>query len=161
MFLRFAYTAFIGVLLATFVGVGIAAFYKAPQAPNTPAELKYPAQPVSPNSTPSAEFIRKQEEQDQKFKEFEENRQKYERNVSMIALGFAIIILVLSLTTLRNVYVISDGVLLGGVLTLIYSIVRGFGAEDSYYRVIVTGIGLLIALILGYLKMVKPNSSKT
>lgn len=156
MFLRFAYTVFIGVLLATFIGVGISAFYTGPKPPETPVELKYPSAPMHEGATPSAEFIQRQTELDQKFEEYTDQREQYERNISIVALVFAITILVVSLTILRNVYVISDGVLLGGVLTLLYSIVRGFGAEDSYYRVLVTGVGLAVALTLGYLKMVRP-----
>lgn len=170
MFLRFAYTVFIGVLLATFIGVGISAFYqqavsaltssayKAPKYPEPPVEVKY-ARPIpeSGEASPSSETIQKLEAQEQKYKEFNEQNQAYQRNISMIALSFAIVVLVLSLTLLKNIYVISDSFLLGGILTLIYSIVRGFGADDSMYRFAVTGVGLLAALILGYLKMVRPQ----
>lgn len=157
MFLRFAYTVFIGVLLATFVGVGIAAFYSGPKPPEYPVSLKF-SPPVEKDSTPSAQFIKDQEAQDQKHKEFEVQNKQYSRNVSMMALGFALLILALSLTVFKNVTVFADSFLLGGVLLLLYSIVRGFGAEDNIYRLIVTGIGLAVALGLGYLKMIKPKT---
>lgn len=157
MFLRFAYTVFIGVLLATFVGVGIAAFYPGPKPPEYPVSLKFT--PPERDSTPSAQYIQDQEAQDQKYKEFEEQNKQYSRNVSMMSLGFALLILALSLTILKSMTVFSDSFLLGGVLLLLYSIVRGFGAEDNIYRFAVTGVGLVVALGLGYLKMVKYQKS--
>lgn len=153
MFIRIAYTVFIGILLALFIGVGISAFYSGPKPPETPAAMKYPR---TIESTPSAEMIELQEQQDQKFQQFEKDNQSYSRNVSIVALIFAVAILGIALTIIKNV--MSDGFLLGGVLTLIYSIIRGFGADDNMYRFAVTGIGLAIALALGYLKIVKPSS---
>jgi hypothetical protein len=55
----------------------------------------------------------------------------------------------------KKIMVIADGVLLGGVLTLTYSIVRGFNTNDDIYRFLVVGAGLAAAMILGYLKFVK------
>lgn len=155
MFLRFAYTVFIGILLALFIGVGISAFYQGPKPPETPTELKYPR---AVESTPSAEIIQAQEAQDQKYRQFDDDNKAYSRNTSMIALAFAIIILSIGLVVFKKITLFSDGFLLGGVLTLIYSIIRGFGAQDNAYRFAVTGIGLFVALLLGYLKMVKPSN---
>ena len=155
MFLRFAYTEFIGILLALFIGVGISAFYQGPKPPETPAILKYPR---AVESTPSAETIQAQEAQDRSYQQFDQDNKSYSRNTSMIALAFAVAILSLGLVVFKNISLFSDGFLLGGVLTLIYSIIRGFGAQDNAYRFAVTGVGLFVALLLGYLKMVKASS---
>ncbi len=81
--------------------------------------------------------------------------QLYNRNVSIISVTAAVIILVASLTLFKRILLIADGLLLGGVLTLIYSIIRGFGTEDNMFRFIVVLIGLITALILGYIKFIR------
>lgn len=158
MLIKYVYIVFLGLILATFVGVGIAAFYKGPTYPDTPAMLKYARPyPETTTATPSGEYIKEQEAFDAKSKEFQKSLENYNRNVSMISVGFAILMLVLSLTLFKQILVIADGLLLGGVLTLAYSIVRGFSSNDDVFRFLVVAVGLGAALILGYLKFVAPQ----
>ncbi|MBA3724330.1 MAG: hypothetical protein H0W89_05610 [Candidatus Levybacteria bacterium] len=159
--LKFIYTIFIGVLFATLVGVGIAAFYESPKPPDystTPVRI------ANPNGLQTAEEIKKQEQQqikyDQEYKIFQEKDQEYNRNVSIISLIIALFALIISLTLFKRLYIIADGLLLGGVLTLIYSIIRGFGAEDNIFRFVVVAIGFVIAVVLGYIKFVPKESPK-
>lgn len=161
MLIKYVYIVFLGLILATFVGVGIAAFYKGPVYPETPVSLKYARPyPESTMATPSADYIKEQEAFDAKSKKFQTATENYNRYVSMIALGFAIAMLVISLVFFKKIPVIADGVLLGGVLTLGYSVVRGFNTNDDVYRFLVVGAGLITAMVLGYLKFVKPQSQK-
>ena len=67
----------------------------------------------------------------------------------------AVGMLMLSLTLLKQTPTIADSVLLGGVLTLGYSVIRGFGSNDDKVRFLVVSASLIIALILGYIKFVK------
>ena len=158
MLIKYVYIVFLGLILATFVGVGIAAFYKGPVYPDTPLSLKYSRPyPESTTATPSADYIKEQEAFDQKSKDFQKTLENYNRNVSMISVGFAILMLILSLTFFKKILVIADGLLLGGVLTLAYSIVRGFSSNDDIYRFLVVAVGLGTALVLGYLKFVAPQ----
>lgn len=158
MLIKYVYIVFLGLILATFVGVGIAAFYKGPAYPETPATLKYARPyPESNIATPSADYIKEQEAFDARSKEFQKQSDTYNRYVSMIALGFAVVMLIVSLAFFKKIPVIADGVLLGGVLTLAYSIVRGFNTNDDIYRFLVVGAGLITAMVLGYLKFVAPQ----
>ena len=164
MILKFFYTIFIGILLALFVGVGTAAFYKAPKYPEQPAALKIPySSPYdSPaRATESSALLAEQEKFDRQYKAFEEKNQLYHRNVSIIGLTAAVIMLVISLTVFRSLSVIADGLLLGGVFTLIYSMFRGFETKDEIFRFIVISIGLAISLIIGYIKFIKSQEKKT
>ncbi len=161
MLIKYVYIVFLGLILATFVGVGISAFYKGPVYPETPATLKYARPyPEEGSATPSAQYIKEQEAFDTESKKFQEASEQYNKNVSMIAIGFAILMLVVSLTLFKQIFVIADGLLLGGVLTLAYSIVRGFGSDDDMFRFFVVGAGLITAMILGYIKFVAPQSKK-
>ena len=156
MILKYIYTLFLGILLATFVGVGIAAFYPEPKYPEYPiAQRIYPVEPDK-DSTESAQVKKEQLEYEKISKDYQELSEEYSRNASIIALTAAIIILIISLTLVKNLVYIADGVLLGGVLTLLYSIVRGFGSHDNMFRFLVVAIGLFIAFILGYIKL-KPS----
>jgi hypothetical protein len=154
MLIRYVYIVFVGILLAAFVGVGIEAFYKGPKYPETPVELRFPE--TKQLETTSSAYMQKQLEFDRKSEEFQKQNGEYSRNVSIIALVAAVIMLVLSLTLFKQIAIIADGLLLGGVLTLAYSVIRGFGSNDDMVRFLVVSASLLVALILGYIKFVKP-----
>ncbi|MGI5827678.1 MAG: hypothetical protein ACOX6V_01500 [Patescibacteria group bacterium] len=162
MLLKSAYTVFIGVLLATFVGVGIAAFYQAPQYPELSRTKPSPLllEDREKNATLSAEIVKEQELMEDVYQKYQDETKLYNRNVSVISLSASVLLLILSLTLASKLVVIADGLLLGGVLTLLYSIIRGFQSEDSKFRFVVVSIGLVISLVLGYIKFVK-NTSKT
>jgi hypothetical protein len=55
--------------------------------------------------------------------------------------------------------VIADGLLLGGVFTLLYSIARSFGGEDPRYTFMVTSAGLIVTMLVGYVKFIRPTAS--
>ena len=107
-----------------------------------------------------AEFKSQAEQFDQTEKDFQVKSQIYNRNVSTIALAASILIVIASLTLFRTILLIADGLLLGGVLTLLYSVMRGFGAEDNMFRFVVVSIGLFISLFLGYVKFIKPANKR-
>jgi len=100
---------------------------------------------------PTAEEI--QFEKDQRV--FQNLNKLYSRNVSIITLIFSVIILVISLTFIAKLPLISDGLLLGGLFTKLYSIMRGFESEDNKFRFIAVSVGLVTSLIVGYLKFLK------
>lgn len=157
MILRIIYTIFVGVFLAIFVGVGISAFYKGPIYPEMPAVLKYCTENIK--DIAQYENLKLQSEA---FNKDEQNyrikSQIYNRNVATIAVVAAVILVAASLTLLRKILLISDGILLGGVLTLLYSVIRGFEAEDTMFQFFVVSVGLFISLVLGYVKFISPTT---
>ncbi len=157
MFLRTVYVVFVGIIIAAFVGVGILAFYPEPKAPEPPLSIKYP-QNIQITDTAALNQVREEETvYDNTFKQYQAQEQLYNRNVSIISIVISVLILTASLTALQKILIIADGSVLGGVLTLLYGIVRGFGAEDNRFRFIVVSIGLIISLALGYLKFIRQN----
>ncbi len=156
--IRSIYTLFIGVFLVLFVGVGISAFYPAPQYPEMPETIKYEQLPEA-GAKESPEKIAQRKEYDKAQKAYTLESQKYERNVSMIAVVAAVIFVAASLTLLKAIYLIADGILLGGVLTLLYGTIRGFNTNDTRFLFVVVSIGLVISLLLGYVKFIKPLQS--
>lgn len=150
--LKLVYTFFLGVLLAIFIGVGIDTFYPGPAQP------EYPIESQAYDGKMSETQIEQQKEYDKAQRQYEEDYQPYNRNVSIAALLSAVILLAASLyVEKRYVRVLADGVMLGGLFTLVYSLIRGFAADDSRYVFIVVSVSLVIVLYLGYHRFVKPN----
>jgi magnesium-transporting ATPase (P-type) len=116
-------------------------------------ELRFPE--TKQLETTSSAYMQKQLEFDEKSKDFQKQSEAYSRNVSIIALLASIVMLVLSLTMFKQITIIADGLLLGGVLTLAYSVIRGFGSNDDMVRFMVVSASLIVALTLGYIKFVK------
>lgn len=153
--LRVIYAFFVGILLALFVGAGIAAFYPSPTAPQSP-DIGYVGK-EGPNQQQEAQ----QKAFERSMDEFNKNQMNpYNRNVSIIALIAAIIFVSLGLLLEERIDVLADGALLGGLFTLLYSIGRGFAAQDDKYSFVVVSVGLVIVLGLGYLRFIRPESTK-
>lgn len=155
MIIKLVYTLFLALLIALFVGLGIDAFYPGPKAPVYPIELdqiKSGCEETLEQQTLRKEFNQAQER-------FTKESKPYNRNISIISLAAAIVVLVLSLTLLAKIKMIADGILLGGVFVTVYSIVRGIMSESSRFRFSVVAIGLIIAFVLGYLKFIRPKEN--
>ncbi len=147
--LKFIYALFIGILLAVFIGVGVDAFYPAPKAPDCSATYK---------ENPTNEQIAIQEECEKSNREYNEGPfSDYNRNVSIIVLFFAVVFLVISLLFEKKLEIISEGLLIGGVFSLAYSIIRGFMSTDAKARFAVLTVGLVVTIAVGYIKFILPK----
>lgn len=148
------YAVFVGLLIVLFFGLGISAFYNEPKPPSYPEVVFTEGKPNE-----SDEIIMKkyQDESDK----FQTDMALYSRNVSIITIILSITVLFIGLFVINNISIISNGVLIGGIFTLIYSIIRGFMADDIRYRFVVVTIGLIISFALGYIKFVRPNRAKS
>lgn len=153
MVIKFIYTLFLALIIAFFVGLGIDAFYEGPKAPEYPMEL----QSYKEVCEATAEQKVVQQKYEQEMRNYQEQMKPYSRNISIISLVAAIIILILSLTLLSKIQMIADGILLGGVFTTIYSMARGLMSDSSQFRFLIVSIGLVIALVLGYIKFIRPR----
>lgn len=152
MFIKSIYNIFLALLIALFVGFGIDSFYMAPKYP------EYPNKPIIAESG-KEEDMQKQLEISQEFEEksknYREELKQYNRNVSIVAIGISVIILILSLTFLSKIHTIANGILLGGVFTTIYGLIRGIMSDSSVFRFAIIAIGLIITLTIGYVKFIK------
>src|SRR5687768_11545642 len=150
--LKVIYAFFVGILLAIFVGVGISTFYPEPKAPETPAI--YTKASVDPTT---AEFKEQEAAFTEAQKKYSKDVSDYNRNVSIISLVTAVAFLTVGLLMSARIHVLSDGLLLGGVFTLIYGLIRGFISEENTFRFIIVTVGLIVAMVLGYIKFIKPE----
>ncbi|KKS26039.1 MAG: hypothetical protein UV36_C0007G0010 [Parcubacteria group bacterium GW2011_GWC2_42_6] len=157
MAIKIIYTVFLSLMVALFVGLGISAFYPGPATPDYPIELQLAEKGASCPISEETKTAQIKFDNDNKI--FMEAFKIYNRNVSIIALVAAIIILILSLTLLSKINMIADGILLGGVFAAAYSIIRGLMSQDTQFRFIIVVVGLVIALVLGYIKFIRPKTS--
>jgi len=155
--LKNLYALFLGLILATFVGVGIATFYPEPKMPEYPTTLSR-STPSVPDKAFDEENRVVQEKFDADQKAYEIISSNYNRNASAIVIAFAVLFLAISLIFEAKLAIIADGLLLGGIFTLLYGIIRGFMTDQMTYRFIITTVGLIVALVLGYVKFAHQSS---
>lgn len=124
---RLIYILFVGILLAVFVGVGVNTFYPESSVQSYPPALNERGEIMHP----------------------------YERNVSIITLSLSVLLLAAGVLFGKKIQIVADGITLGGLFTLLYSLMRSFDSQDSKYVFAVATAALIIVLYLGYKRFVK------
>lgn len=74
----------------------------------------------------------------------------------IILLVLATAILVISLALPAHQAVITNGLLLGGVFTMVYAVGMTVTSDQSIWRFVVVAVALLVTIVIGYLKFAKP-----
>ncbi|HRA74826.1 MAG TPA: hypothetical protein PLE12_01160 [Propionicimonas sp.] len=74
---------------------------------------------------------------------------------SIILLVLATVLLVVSLTLPDDLTVISNGVLLGGVFTMLYAVGMTLSTTTSLYRFLVVAVALAVTIGIGYLRFTR------
>jgi hypothetical protein len=148
MLIKYIYTFFVGLFLAIFVALGISVLHPEPKAPEYPPSSSYPQD----LSLAEKQEVRKYE---QRTKEYTADIKAYNRTVSIASLIAAIIILAIALMFADKLGILADGLLLGGIFTLLYGLIRGLETDSDNFRFLVATIGLGVTLVLGYLKFIR------
>lgn len=153
---KLVYTFILGVIIALFIGIGVQAFYEPPKAP------EYRSAEVSAKlSTPTEEELQKQQEFQKQFeaeqKVYEQARHEYSRNVAIILLVLAVAVIVTAFVVAPKVIFLSDGILLGGLFTLLHSIIRGFSANDTKILFAISTAAVAVVLYLGYRRFLQSS----
>ena len=155
---KLMYSVFLGLIIAIFVGTGVATFYKGPVQPEFPdSSIAYDEQTGEPTNSELAKQIN-QEYQDA-WDAYDDSQAVYNRNIAIVTMAVAVILLIVGVTQSAKLEVVGDGVLLGGVFTLLYSLIRGLMSNDDIVRFLVITVGLLIALWLGYKKFMPKSKA--
>lgn len=149
--LRVLYTIFLGALIATAIGVGINAFYEGPKMPQYGVSDDLM---MSKNGELTDEQRARAKAIDADQRAFEEKNKVYSRNVSIILLVLAVGLVAASIFTEMKSMVFSDGIMIGGLITLVHSIIRGAIAGNKQYLFIATIVSLIVIAYLGYRRFV-------
>lgn len=147
---RALYTLLLGVLIALFVGLGTATVHPAPAEPQAPPALAAARQ--TRELAPEEQLQWAAHERDREA--WEEQLGRHSRDLGVAALAGSVLLLVLGALLERRRPVLADGVLLGGLFTLLYSVVRGLLSGDTLVAFGLVTAGLFLVLHLGYRRFV-------
>ncbi len=157
--LKFIYSLFLGLLVATFVGMGVATFYPEPTAPVYPrSAVDLYVEPVDKKSPQYQEMQGALDKYEASNMTYADQLKQYNRNVALFTVIAAVALLALGLSLAAHMSVIADGLLLGGTFTLLYSVIRSLVSNDSKYAFVIVGVAVLVTMVVGYLKFIKPHA---
>ncbi|MFE7629110.1 hypothetical protein [Kocuria sp. NPDC057446] len=148
--LRTVYTFCLGLLLALFVGLGVATVHPGPAEPVPPAAVT--------TARESRELAPEEQQQwaayEREREGWEESSMRYSRDVGVVALVASVALLAVGLVVERRRPVLAQGVLLGGLFTLLHSVVRSLLSQDTVASFAVVTVALVVVLYLGYRRFV-------
>jgi hypothetical protein len=138
----------LGIVIALFVGVGISVFYPEPT---------YPTESISfTNSEPTEAEI---EASDRAYDEYESKRQIHSGVVGVVSVILAVALMISSMLLSQRNLVISQGMLVGGLLLLCYGAIQAIASGNTVTAFISIGVGLA-ALVVFILRRFKPTTTE-
>jgi hypothetical protein len=170
--LQLIFSVFLGALLVIVIGVGVWTFYPQPYGPDSPEQKKidqlYRQQEQinvavggkSLDTTQSAEVKRIQDEIEALDESMQGARDDWAVTTSIILLSFATILMAISLFLPEHMRVFSNGILLGGLFTIVYGTGWSFAGGDSRARFFVVLVALLLSVAFGYLRFIRGRAEK-
>lgn len=144
--IKVLYTAFLGLLLALFVGVGTAVLYPSPQMPEDPLTYRYPIREEGLNT----EEKEAAKEFDDAMTVYQKEMKAYSRTAALIVLGAALLLLIFGVVFAQRLHILANGLVLGGVFSLLYSIVLGFVADNTPTSFAIITVSLVAAIFVGH-----------
>lgn len=132
--LQIIFAFFLGLVVVAFVGIAVNTFYPQPTYP------EYPTTPADDLAWQSA-------------------YSQWQLITGIVLLVCATVILAVSLFLPEDQVVLSNGILLGGVFTMVYAVGMTFSADTSMIRLAVITVALAVTIAIGYLKFVHRRGS--
>ena len=161
--LRFVFALFLGLMLTTFIGVGVATFRPSPAEGYDQRMLvlqreRGRLETAVPEAARTAEDRRALQEvlaregavQDEKTNAM----RRWLQETSVILVVFATLVMAIAVWRAEGLPVIGNGLLLGGVFTMLYGAGMAVIATDTMVRFLVITGALAVTIILGYRRFV-------
>ena len=133
--LKIIFTLFIGVMVALFVGLGIEAFYPSPVYPDIVWEENMTDEQTAAIQAAEAAY--------------QEAVRVRNQIVSIVVTAIAVLIMVASMFLEKRNLTLTNGLLLGGLFSLIYGSTVGFSAGSAMVTFITVGVGLAAVIVVG------------
>jgi hypothetical protein len=168
--LQSIFAVFLGLMITAVVGVGVYTFYPNPadetqQQITAAYERRDEVQgcTTSTGCKPTDQLTDQQQGElqslDRQTRELEQKaaqqRDAWAQGSSVILVTIATGLMVVSLTLGEALNVLSNGILLGGLFTMLYGVGWGVASGSSSTRFVVLVVALVISLVLGYLKFAR------
>jgi hypothetical protein len=166
--LRVIFAFFLGLMVTAFIGVGVYTFYppgleafeeQSRELRDRQQEVRDARGSAGLTEEQQVELSALTEELHQADQKMREHQESWARMTSIILVIFATLVMAVSLVRADRLPVISNGLLLGGVLTMLYGTGWTLASGDSRARFWVMSIALLITLLLGYLRFVRRRAA--
>ncbi len=166
--LRTIFSFFLGLVLTAFIGVGVYTFYPPPEMfESQTRELTQREQAIRDARSPDrlteedlAQIAEINRERNELFDSAREEQMPWGRSTSIILIVFATLFMTISLVRADQLPVISNGLLLGGIFSMLYGIGWVIATDTSIMRFMVITAALVITLGLGYLRFVRIGKSE-
>lgn len=159
------YAVFLGGVITAFVAVGLFTFYPQPSTyeaqiiatEQQQAEIYADCKTAScqPTAEQQARDRQLQTEREQLQAAADREMKAWSRVAGVIVIGIATVLLAVSLIKWDRAIVISNGLLLGGLFTMVFGIILTLIGGEGMMRFLVLTAALAITVILGYLRFAR------
>jgi hypothetical protein len=160
--LQTIFSFFLGLMVVALVGVGVNTFYPSPTTEiDKQLQLLYQQQgqigmkTAEPSATVSAEQAQVQAQINDLQNKSQAAQEPWMVNTSIILVVFATLVMGISLIRSDQLRVLSNGLLLGGLFTMVYGSGWVIASGSSIARFLVILFALAVTIALGYLKFVR------
>jgi hypothetical protein len=160
--LQTIFSFFLGLMVVALVGVGVNTFYPSPTTGfDKQMQALYQKQneigmkAIEPSATVNAEQAQVQAQINDLQNKSQIVQEPWMVNTSIILVIFATLVMGVSLIRSDQLRVLSNGLLLGGLFTMVYGSGWVIASGSSIARFLVILFALAVALALGYLKFVR------
>jgi hypothetical protein len=160
--LHVIFSIFLGLMVAAFVGIGVYTFYEPPgEDPRMEVlqerenDIRIGSRGAELPPEAEAELREIQQERNVVWEEQRRARSVWARNTSIILILLATVAMAISLVRADQLPVISNGLLLGGVFTMLYGVGWIIASDNATSRFVVITIALAVTIGLGYVRFVK------
>lgn len=135
--LQLIYSFFLGLAVVGFVWIGLDTFYPNPEYPTEAHSQPTPAQEAAVQA-------------------YQQAYESWSLITSIVLLVVATVILVVGLALGERFVVLANGLLLGGLFTMVYAVGRSIGT-DSVLRFVVISVALLVTIGVGWFKFARQS----
>jgi hypothetical protein len=161
--LRTIFSFFLALMVTAFVGVGVYTFHGPPEQFQTQIrDLHRQEQAIrdsrGPNELTPADREQIQAivtQRNELMDTTEAARENWGRSTSIILMALATLAMAISLVRADQLPVVSNGLLLGGVFTMLYGVGWIVATDRSVARFFVMTVALGLTLALGYVRFVR------
>lgn len=161
--LQTIFSFFLGLMVTVFVGVGVYTFHPPNLEPqrqirdiNRQEQGIQAGRPASELTDDDRAELQKLADQRNQIADANEGeREAWGRSTSIILIVFATLVMAVSLVRAEQLPVISSGLLLGGVFTMVYGVGWIVATDISMARFVVMTVAFAITLALGYVRFVR------
>jgi hypothetical protein len=168
--LQTIFSFFVGLMVLAFIGVGVNTFYQSPDQRYSDREQKLFRQqqdvagakgdPSQLSPADRAKYNAIQDQIDALQKERQAAQEVWARNTSIVLVLFATLVMGVSLIRAEQLKVLSNGLLLGGLFTMLYGTGWVIFSGSSTARFFVVLFAFVITIALGYLKFVRGRKAE-